>query len=134
MTAAGDAPAIRLAPASNIASTFSLTIRRASLSAARSPTASFASRRPITSQDSKASMAPANHGKPSSASANTSIIAAPAFELDIALYTLQLSKTVAKMSRASSFRIRSYGPPAGKLQHGRLVGAESALVTLDFKA
>src|SRR5665213_804552 len=62
MMVAADAPAIRLAPASNIASTFSATIRQASSSASASPTASFASRSRITSQDSNASMAPASQG------------------------------------------------------------------------
>src|SRR5665213_3986698 len=66
MMVAADAPAIRLAPASNIASTFSATIRQASSSASASPTASFASRSRITSQDSNASMAPASQGKSAS--------------------------------------------------------------------
>ena len=66
MTVAADAPAIRLAPASNIASIFSLTIRWASRSASSSALANFARRRRMTSQDSNASMAPASQGKPAS--------------------------------------------------------------------
>jgi hypothetical protein len=59
----GGRSAIRLAPASNIASTFSLTISCASRSASSSAIANFVRRRRITSQASNASMVLASQGK-----------------------------------------------------------------------
>src|SRR5258708_3239098 len=66
MTVAADAPTIRLAPASNIALTFSLTVRWASRSASSSPVANIVRRRRITLQDSNASMALASQANPAS--------------------------------------------------------------------